>query len=186
MESLLSFPQHRTPATASATADGPSATPTLPPRPGGLVEDTTLPYSTPYHSGAGPSGVCRSGACRLRLFVPVGHPISAQHPAVIIVTEQPEREGLSVTNGIEIIAATVCRTYGLNPHHTVLIEHYDDRERGSAAYLPGRIDGEKFSCVTFEEMRTSDTEPLTPQVRRPQWRPVSKSEIEALLGSSLP
>lgn len=172
MEPLLSFPQHHT--VASAT-DEISAT-TLPSRPGGLVEDTTLPYSTRHHNGA----------CRLRIFVPVGHAISAHHPAVIIITEQPEREGLSVTNGIEAIASGVCQSYGLDPRHTVLIEHYDDRERGSAAHLPGRVEGEKFSCVIFDEMRMDKNDRGEFSLRSPQWRTLGKHEVEILLGQKLP
>ena len=173
MEPILSFPQR---ALASAEAVSPFPAAALPSRPGGVVEDTTLPYSTRYHSGA----------CRLRIFAPVGHAMSARHPAVIIVTEQSEREGLSVTNGIETIAAAVCRTYGLNPRHTVLIEHYDDRERGTAAFLPGRVEGEKFSCVVFDEIQYEEGDAGGWRLYSPQWRTLAKAEVETLTGSSLP
>ena len=187
MEPILSFPS-RTPKPEAAIeqpAASVTTTPTLPPRPGGLVEDTTLPYST-QHNGTGHNGAGRNGACRLRIFAPVGHAISAHHPAVIIATEQPEREGLSVTNGIEAIASGVCRTYGLNPRHTVLIEHYDDRERGTAAYLPGRVEGEKFSCVIFDEMNAGENGRGELSLRSPQWRTLTKHEVETLIGSALP
>lgn len=107
------------------------------------------------------------------------------NPAVALVTEIPDSGGLSITNGIEAIAGEISRCYGLNPRHTVLIEHYDDRERGIAARLPGRINGEKFSCVTFGEMRPLNTQPPTYQVRRPQWRSLNKAEVEALTGTAL-
>ena len=175
MEPILSFPQHD--ADASATvASAPSSMAALPPRPSGLVEDTTLPYSTRYHSGA----------CRLRIFVPEGHALSTLHPAVVIATEQPEHEGLSVTNGIEVIASVVCRTYGLNPRHTVLIEHYDDRERGTAADLPGRVEGEKFSCVVFDELEVVESEIGGWRLQSPQWRTLAKAAVETLIGTSLP
>ena len=174
MEPILSFPQRSLASAEAASAVTPLPD-ALPPRPGGLVEDTTLPYSTRH----------RSGACRLRLFAPVGHAMSARHPAIVIATEQPERDGLSITNGIEVIAAIVCRTYGLNPRHTILIEHYDDRERGTAAYLPGRVEGEKFSCVVFDEIQYKEGDARGWRLYSPQWRSLAKAEVETLIGTSL-
>jgi len=168
------------------------STATLPPAPSQIdelyhfCEDTTLPYRSGY----------RIGFCRLRLFQPRERPISASAPVVALVTEHSENEGLSITNGIEVIATAICRRYGLNPQHTILIEHYDDRaqsdswEQGFAARLPGRSDGEKFSCVIFEAMQTVKgevkSEPAAFRLRRPQWQPLSKSAVEALIGAPLP
>lgn len=142
----------------------------------------TLRYETTLSYRCGE----RNGACRLRLFWPTQGVPARENPAVALVTEMPECGGVSITNGIEAIACEISRCYGLNPQHTVLIEHYDDRERGMAACLPGRINGEKFSCVTFGELRPLATAPQTLQVRRPQWRSLGKEEVEMLLGSPLP
>lgn len=146
------------------------------PLPLDLRLDTTLPYRTGH----------RAGACRLRIFVPATTPVGAATPAVALVTEQPERQGLSVTNGIEVIAGAICHGYGLNPRHVVLIEHYDDRERGCAARLPGRVKGEKFSCVTFQTMQAIEGEAEVFHLRRPQWHTLGKAEVEALIGNPLP
>lgn len=150
-----------------------------------LYADTPLLYRSGY----------RAGVCRLRLFRPVRTASTAQVPAVALVTEQPTNEGLSITNGIEIIAGAICQRYGLNPQHTVLIEHYDDREQGCAARLPGRIDGEKFSCIVFEKMEADETrvqkkralndDRQAVRLQRPQWRPMGKADVELLIGQRL-
>ncbi len=75
-----------------------------------LWADTALPY----RSGQ------RDGVCRLRLFVPAAGPVTVSSPALALVTELPEIEGLSMTNGIEVIAGEVCRKYGLSPRQTIL------------------------------------------------------------------
>ncbi len=142
-----------------------------------LYADTPLLYRSGH----------REGFCRLRLFFPVETPISAETPTVALVTEQPANEGLSITNGIEVIANQICRRYGLNPRHAILIEHYDDREQGCAARLPGRIDGEKFSCIVFEKMAAqANGEASATRLERPQWRSLGKDEVELLIGQKLP
>jgi len=153
----------------------------LPPLLFRLGVDTALPYRT----GCGRISY-RAGICRLRLFVPARVPVSARCPAIALVTEIPDQNGLSITNGIEVIAAQLCRIHGLKPHNTVLIEHYDDRERGFCARLPGRVNGEKFSCVIFEELRETDGEARAFRLRHPRWRPLGKEEVEALIGVPLP
>lgn len=153
---------------------------TLPLPPLILRHDSTLVYQCGQ----------RKGACRLRLFWPTQGVPAPENPAVALVTEMPDFGGVSVSNGIEVVALEISRCYGLNPRHTVLIEHYDDRERGAAARLPGRANGEKFSCVTFGELR-----PLPDagggstggwSLRRPQWRVLGKPEVELLIGIELP
>ena len=141
-----------------------------------LWTDTALPY----RSGQ------RDGVCRLRLFVPAAGPVTVSSPALALVTELPEIEGLSMTNGIEVIAAEVCRKYGLSPRQTILIEHYDDRGRGYSARLPGRVDGEKFCCVLFERMQAVEGEQGAFRLKRPEWRRLSKEKVEALIGAPLP
>jgi len=165
-----------------------------------LCEDTTLLY------GQGQ----RQRACRLRLFLPQLRPLSQANPAVAIVseqvvseqvvsdhivteqigTEQTENEGLSSASGIETIAREIVRCYRLNPRHTILIEHCDERDKGFVAHLPERIRGGKFSCIVFEEMQAIDgaIEGLTGAIllRRPQWRSIDKNEVEALIGAPLP
>ena len=132
----------------------------------------------------------RNGMCRLRLYWPTQGVPSPENPAVALVTEMPEFGGVSVTNGIEVIGLEISRCYGLNPRHTVLIEHYDDRENGAAARFPGRTNGEKFSCVTFGELHPlpDDNGALNGgwSLRRPQWRVLGKPEVELLIGAELP
>ena len=172
------------PDQASYSAFGRAALPPAPSQldePYPLCEDTTLRYRSGY----------RVGFCRLRLFRPVQRPISATTPIIALVTEQPANEGLSITNGIEVIAAAICRHYGLNPRHTVLIEHYDDRAQGYTARLPGRIDGKKFSCIVFERMEAVHSQAVHSEVqsvclRHPQWRCLDKAKVETLIGQKLP
>ena len=168
---------------------------TLPLPPLTLRHDTALVYCCGERNGA-----YRNGMCRLRLYWQTQGVPAPENPAVALVSEMPDFGGVSVTNGIEVIGLEISRCYGLNPRHTVLIEHYDDRERGAAARFPGRTNGEKFSCVTFGELKplpsdngasnhgASHNGKLNGEwsLRRPQWRVLGKPEVEMLLGCALP
>lgn len=165
----------------------------LPPLPFQLGVDTALPYRIEHghvEHGQTEYGQARhrTGICRLRLFVPTRELVSARFPAVALVTEIPGQNGLSVTRGIEVIAAQVCRIHGLKPHNTILIEHYDDRENGSRARAAGRVNGEKFSCIVFEE-RHENAHLCAARaflLQHPHWRPLDKEEVETLIGLPLP
>jgi hypothetical protein len=97
-----------------------------------------------------------TSACRVRIFL--AQPTLPELHSGVIVTELPENSGTSVTNAAETIATLVVRQYGLDPAHTVWVEHYPDRHplqaRCEQVYdanpdLPSIYD-ESFDLLTFE------------------------------------
>lgn len=82
----------------------------------------------------------KDAVCRVRIY-------KGQTGNVMLLTELPENTGLSVTNGVEKIAAEVAVEYNLN--HAIIIEHYPDR-RGPQDQHDTTL-AENFSLVNFRE-----------------------------------
>ena len=103
--------------------------------------------------------------------------------AVVIATELNRSPGASVTNTAERWAAEVCREYLLDPLKTVFIEHYDRRD--------GRIDPdfapETFDTITFKWSDARSYKELDQPLfaEKPEWKHVTKAEVEALIGEKL-
>jgi hypothetical protein len=121
----------------------------------------------------------RRGQCRIRIFE------QPDGTSVVIATELPDYQGVSVTNGAEAIATQVCLRYGPDPGRTAFIEHYDDRAelqkwaaRGIQREIIGRTDGESFDFVIFQR--------IGEQLKNPLWKPATKATVEALIGGKLP
>ena len=115
--------------------------------------------------------------CRIRIYRPTGKP-----PVIIASEEAEQNPGTSITNMAEQIATDVSRIHGLAHEPFVWIEHYDDRaisaaHRHSAGPL-GRENGESFDRVEFRRVGT--------RLTHPSWQHLSKEEVEALIGQSLP
>ena len=104
--------------------------------------------------------------CWLRIY-------QAPDRTVVIATEVDDNPGPSMTNMAEHLATEVTRTFGLSLDALVWIEHYHDRlVIGGRPRLPA-----SFDLVTFM---------WTPQgLRAPQWRRVSKEQVETLMGQPL-
>ena len=80
-----------------------------------LVEDERLFKYPNYHQHPEQD----AAFCWLRLYLD-----EELGMYVGIVTELPENQGLSVTNGAERIATLVCKKHGIHPDRYVQIEHY--------------------------------------------------------------
>lgn len=101
---------------------------------------------------------------------------------VFIATEVPENQGLSITNGIERVAAAIEEKFVL-PHvfgpgsdgSSVLIEHYTPDS------YEGRQGDEDFSVMRFKH----ESKGGFPSYGDPDWFRVEKSEIERLIGGHL-
>ena len=104
--------------------------------------------------------------CWLRIYQAPGQ-------TVVLATEVDDNPGTSITNMAEHLATEVTRTFGLSLGALVWIEHYPDRlVIGGHPRLPASFDLVTFTC--------------TPQgLRAPQWRRVSKEQVETLMGQSL-
>lgn len=100
--------------------------------------------------------------CRLRLYDNEGS-------AIVIATELPDNPGMSITNAAELIATKAIGDFGLIPQHTRFIEHWKE-QRTAGMHLPERWAELLFSWdgVTAHGAR---------------WRPLSKEEIEQLIGN---
>lgn len=87
---------------------------------------------------------------------------------VAVVTELKKNKGLSITNGIEYIAASICREYNIMPSNLILIEHYET----------DKILKEHWTLVRFGKI----TKPL--KFEDPKWFDLKKMELNRLIGIS--
>jgi len=112
--------------------------------------------------------VCR---CWLRMY-PRGRQL------VAVATDLTFRlnNGASVTNAIEFVAREICEQFRVRPQDLALIEHYDWRGRDNAAGL-GKY-AEHFHLVNLRGGRRRG-------FTDPEWRRLSKSKVEALIGVPL-
>lgn len=88
---------------------------------------------------------------------------------IAIVTEMPDNEGVSVTNYAEELATEVQRKYGFSQLRW--IEHYPPRGRKLHS-------NEEFDLVEFKQ----DADGV---YNEPEWCPISKNDVEAMIGTSL-
>lgn len=85
----------------------------------------------------------------------------------VIATELKDNPGTSITNAMEILAATVCLDFGIDVYKLVWIEHYgypcpvcptEPRgfDRVEFAITPNSTDGTVFSDVRWRPMQDAD------------------------------
>ncbi len=127
-----------------------------------------------YHGS--PSG------CRVRLFLPAED--SGHDTYIVILTDDQNAHGTSITNAGDVIAGQVCRRFNLPPERAVFIEHYDFR------HLPPSHDNlrqtEDFFVVAFSRATAAALAgDLSPSLGRPSWRPTDKQSVEILIGEPL-
>ena len=106
----------------------------------------------------------QAGKCRVEVWP--GKPI------IIVISELPDNQGMSVTNGIEHIASAVISKLQIHNTPIVWIEHYPVSE------LRGE---ETFDLVTFAHDNAYTGGALI--VRQAGWRPLTKSAVRQLIGS---
>ena len=140
-----------------------------------------------YGSGYGPNQMRMLFRCRV---------FQKESLTVVLLTDLDDRNpGTSITNGIEYAVRTVLeRLPELNVARSVIVEHYDDRERNQQylakhkrldpAMTIGREGGESFDFVTFNPPLSLELPTMTRT--EPPWRRTSKGEIEGLIGVKLP
>lgn len=104
------------------------------------------------------------GRCRARIFVPD----EERDAPVIVLTEQRNNPGMSVTNCAGRLAAEIVAHHRW-PDRTspVWIEHYEDGVRGT------REDPQTFDLVSFGESGPPNS---------PRWSPLDRETVEALVG----
>lgn len=90
--------------------------------------------------------------------------------AVVIAIEREDNPGTSVTNAFEILAASVCEQFGIDPQTLVWIEHYGYASAIDAGN-PRTYDLVSFTVRTIQGRRTA---------REPQWRPMQEADWWAL------
>ena len=84
---------------------------------------------------------------------------------VVVVTELHDNPGTSVTNVAESLATQVCRQYGISPQGLVWIEHYPESS---------------WSRATF------DFDWSRAEFDRPEWRYITREDVEALRADTIP
>ena len=84
---------------------------------------------------------------------------------VVVATEIAENPGMSITNSIGELAASVCRDFDIPPEKLVLIEHY-----GNESYHGGRDNKETYDMVEFSD-----------GLGKPKWRPLRSDELRMYL-----
>ena len=117
----------------------------------------------------------RGGSCRLRIYLPD----DAGGQPVVIVSELPGNEGMSVTDGADRIAAEVMYEYDLSSPFT-FVEHYPAE--------PCLGLGEIYDLVTFSDFRVREEAPdyrgegSVRRIGRQSWKPLGRAAVENLLG----
>lgn len=91
------------------------------------------------------------------------------HRCVVICTEAPDNDGMSITNAAEIVARSVCYTYHIPIDRLVWIEHYTCDTLGI---------GETFDRVEF----TITSGYKGYEFSNPKWSTLSKDEALDMLG----
>lgn len=124
------------------------------------------------------------GRCRIRIYRP-DLPVegsAARDEAVVIATELPDNEGMSITNAAERIASEVISFHRL-PTPLVWVEHYEDGAHGTEE------DPHTFDSVTFSSYEIEDLGAYLGEQRRrigePSWKPLDRATVEVLVGERL-
>ncbi len=127
----------------------------------------------------------RKGRCRVRVYEPEAEP-GAGNPNnrfvddhyVVVLSEEPDNTGQSVTNAIERLAGEVILDNALPPNSTVVIEHYPAESRPGGA--------ETFDLVVFDRRDPRDRagERLL-ELGDPEWKRIDRATVETLIGRPL-
>lgn len=130
-----------------------------------VLEEAPVPENDFAHWYSGYHGNEKNAVCQVRIY-------HVKKQRIVILTQLPENEGLSVTNGVEKIATEVQQIYSLRSD-TIWLEHYLD----DCAYYElsdPRDQGEHFSIVSFELSNGNFS--------RPRWKRLSIEDALRLIG----
>ncbi len=145
----------------------------------GPLRDNRVYTSQGFHGG--------ESVCRIRLY-------DLEHATVVVATECRETYDTSLTNMAEYLATLVCAEYQIQPDRLRWIAHYPRKPWE-------RSDVSEFELVRFTvEPRVRPDAPrswaaLWDQVEAvcrptcyftgPTWTPISRAEVEALIGEAV-
>jgi hypothetical protein len=125
-----------------------------------------------------------NGCWRVRIYRP-DLPVegsAARDEAVVICTDLPSNQGMSVTDAAERIAGEVISLHRL-PTPLIWIEHYEDGARGTPE------DPQTFDLVTFASYEVEDLGAYLGEERKrigePSWQSLDRATVEALVGERL-
>ncbi|MDJ0723764.1 MAG: hypothetical protein QNJ38_01470 [Prochloraceae cyanobacterium] len=105
--------------------------------------------------------ILKKSKCRLRIY-------RNKRQVTVIVSEVPDNEGRSITNGVESIITHGCKKYDIDFDRVIWLEHYPEEITSSNE----KID-ECFSRVHLQSNKN------------PYWENYSKEQAERLIGMSL-
>jgi len=131
----------------------------------------------------------RGGRCRVRIYQG-----DVDELPVVICTELPDNEGMSITNAAEQIANEVLANHPevfatIAPSATpsirderpfIWIEHYEDGARGTPE------DPATFDLVEFSHYEPKDVlraGEWGKEIGEPSWRPLDRASVETLVGA---
>lgn len=153
---------------------------------GAIVKDVRLEYDEELdgapgltaweHRYAGYHSPDLTAVCKVRAYISQG--TTTPPDLVVLITEMPENEGLSVTNGIEKIATEVIRklrTFTAAWNSLTWVEHYPDR------HPPGMESDSMFDEV-FAVVQFSRGDGLAEPFGGPTWKHVERDEFLAWIG----
>ena len=121
--------------------------------------------------------------CRVRLFTPPTEARESNY--VVLLTDDHDSQGTSVTNAAETLAALVCRRWNVPPERARFVEHYDFRHLDGGHDDLGRV--ETFAQVEFRGAAAATlARDLSPTLGRPGWRHVDRRTVEVWIGELLP
>jgi hypothetical protein len=112
----------------------------------------------------------RDAADRARCFVRIWDSVEA---VVVMLTELPDNPGMSVTNACEDIATRIVQDFGIDLQRTRFIEHYPEEK--TLHYGTEHVRKETFDEIFF----TWDSKGRADE---PHWKPLTKGEVERLVG----
>jgi hypothetical protein len=109
----------------------------------------------------------RSAHCKLEVYERPG-----QAFRVVIATELPTNDGLSITNAAESLWATVCKKHSIEPIDIVMLEHYPK----------DNVLDEHWTLVRFtRQVRLGNNW----KFEGVEWFHLEKTELERLLGQEI-
>lgn len=111
---------------------------------------------------------------RVRIFDGTGE---ATGKTIVLVSENPDARGVSVTNGCQEIVAIVCQEQNLDPQSIIFIEHYE-REKLSLLMKSWQNE-EDFALVNFTWSGREQ------KLQQPTWQHTTRHYVEQICGEKI-
>jgi hypothetical protein len=145
----------------------------------GPLRENRVYTSLGFHGG--------ESVCRIRLY-------DLEHATVVVATECRETYDTSLTNMVEYLATLVCAEYQIRPDRLRWIAHYPRKpwERSDVAEFElvrftvaphVRPDAPRSWAALWEQVEEACRP--TCYLTCPTWAPISRAEVETLIGEAL-